>query len=501
MAVGAPSGARAERAESYHESTFYRQLPKARRALRQARGTGILAPLFNLRQDLPRMTPPLPERVDTLIFARWIVPVEPASVVLEHHAIAIAGGAIVALLPAAQARALPAAEVVELGEHLLMPGLVNAHGHAAMALLRGYADDFPLHSWLNEHIWPAEGRWVGEEFVRDGTQLAIAEMLRSGTTCFADMYFFPDVVAQTAHDIGMRAQLHFPVFDFPSAWGADADDYIHKGLLLRDAYKHSELISVGFGPHAPYTVGDAPMARVAMLAAELDAPVQIHLHETQQEVDDAVAQHGERPIARLQRLGLLSPRLQAVHATALNDDDITLLAQNNCHVVHCPESNLKLASGFCPVQRLIDAGINVALGTDGAASNNDLDLFGELRSAALLAKAVARDAAALPAPRALAMATIDAARALGLEERIGSLLPGKQADLIALDLSGIENQPLFNPISQLVYSNSGHRVSHAWVGGRLLLEKRQPTTFNLHELGERIRRWQQRIGQPAASSR
>ncbi len=436
-----------------------------------------------------------PAAVDLLIFARWIVPIAPASQVLMDHALAIRDGRIAAILPAAEARALHASESIELPEHLLMPGLVNAHGHAPMTLLRGFADDHPLHTWLNDHIWPVEGRWVGEEFVRDGAELAIAEMLRSGTTTFADMYFFPNVIAQVAQEVGMRAQLLCPVFDFPTAWGSDAGDYIHKALQLRDDFKHSDLISVGLGPHAPYTVSDEPMAKVAMYAAELDASIQIHVHETQQEVDESIAKYGERPLARLQRLGLLGPRTMCVHATALNDEDIALLQQNNCHVVHCPESNLKLASGFAPVQKLRDAGINVAIGTDGAASNNDLDLFSELRTAALLAKAVSGNAAALPAFAALEMATLGGARALGLDEQIGSLEVGKFADIIAIDCSDIEYQPLYQPISQLVYSNTGSRVTHAWIGGNLLLKNRQPTTINLHDLKERVLHWQEKIAQ------
>jgi 5-methylthioadenosine/S-adenosylhomocysteine deaminase len=435
-----------------------------------------------------------PVRVETLIFARWIIPVAPANAVLENYAVAISGGRIVALLPAAAAQHIEALQTFSFDEHALLPGLINAHGHAAMSLLRGYADDLPLHRWLNEHIWPTEGKWLSAEFVRDGTQLAIAEMLRSGTTCFSDMYFFPDAVARVANESGMRAQIHFPIFDFPSAWGDNADDYIHKGLLLRDEFKHSGLIGIGFGPHAPYTVSDAPMSRVAMLAAELDAGIQIHVHETQREVDEALAKTGERPLARLQRLGILGPRTQCVHATALNDADIDMLARNNCHVVHCPESNMKLASGFCRVQELLDAGINVGLGTDGAASNNDLDLFAELRTAALLAKATARDASALPAHAALHMATLGSAKALGLDDQIGSLEIGKVADIIAVDMSSIETLPSFDPISQLVYTNSGSRVSHSWIGGKLMLENRQPTTIDLLELRSRIAHWQQKIG-------
>lgn len=437
---------------------------------------------------------PLPARADTLIYARWIVPIVPAHTVLTDHALAIDNGRIAAIVPAAQARNIAADQICTLDNHLLMPGLVNAHGHAAMTLLRGYADDYALHTWLNEHIWPAEGKWVSEAFVRDGTELAIAEMLRSGTTCFGDMYFFPNITAQTAHDLGMRVQLHFPVFDFPTAWGRDADDYIHKGLLLRDHFKHSDLISVGFGPHAPYSVSDAPLSRIAVLAAELDCAIQIHAHETQREVDESIAKYGERPLARLQRLGLLGPRTMCVHATALNDEDIELLVRNNCHVVHCPESNLKLASGFCRTQNLLDAGINVALGSDGAASNNDLDLFAEMRTAALLAKAVAQDAAALPAFETLQMATLNSARALGLDECIGSLESGKRADVIAIDLDEIENQPLYHPLSQLVYSNSGARVSHSWIDGKAMLVNRQPTTINLSNLRQRVSIWQNKIG-------
>lgn len=436
----------------------------------------------------------LPSRVDTLIFARWIVPIAPAHTVHENHALAITEGRIVALLPAEHAHEIVADTIVELRDHALLPGLVNAHTHAAMSLLRGYADDHALHSWLNEHIWPAEGKWMNETFVRDGTQLAIAEMLRSGTTCFADMYFFPNIAAQTAHDIGMRAQLHFPVFDFPTAWGRDADDYIHKGLTLRDDFKHSEFISIGFGPHAPYTVSDAPLGRIAVLAAELDCAIQIHAHETQHEVDESFAKFNERPIARLNRLGLLGPRTQCVHATTLNDDDIELLARNNSHVVHCPESNLKLASGFCPVQKLRGAGVNVALGTDGAASNNDLDLFSELRTATLLTKAIANNPAALPAFEALRMATLDGAKALGLDDKIGSLEPGKCADIIAINMNSIEQQPLYNPLSQLVYTNSGAHVTHSWVNGKALLADRRLTTINIDELKNRVRDWQLKIG-------
>lgn len=431
--------------------------------------------------------------VDTLIFARWVLPMTPGCPVLDHHAVAITNGIIVAVLPADRATNIAAGEVLQLNHQVLMPGLINAHGHAAMTLFRGMADDFPLHTWLNEHIWPAEAKHVSEDFVRDGAGLAMAEMIRSGTTTFSDMYFFPEITAEVARQCGMRAQLAFPIFDFPSSWGSGPEDYFRKGLALRDEHKHSELINIVFGPHAPYTVGDGPLGEVATLAAELDAPIQIHLHETAHEVEDALRQTGVRPLQRLANLGLLGPKTQCVHVCNLNDDDISTLSNHNCHVVHCPESNLKLASGFAPIEALRSAGLNIALGTDGAASNNDLDLFGEMRTAALLAKAVAGDAAALPDTAALEMATMGGARALGIDHLVGSLEVGKQADVIALDLSGIAHQPIYTPVSHLVYSQVSHTVRHSWIKGRRVLDNRELTSLDSHELTQRAQHWRATI--------
>lgn len=431
--------------------------------------------------------------VDTLIFARWIIPVAPNCTPLVDHALAIRNGEICALLPAKEAESLAAGEVLRLNNHVLMPGLINAHGHAAMSLFRGMADDKPLHTWLNDHIWPAEGRWVDETFVSDGCELAIAEMLRSGTTTFSDMYFFPEAAATVIRKAGIRAQLSFPIFDFPSAWGSGPDEYFRKGLALRDELKHSKLITVAFGPHAPYTVGDDAMQRVATLAAEADAAIQIHLHETQQEIDDAVAQTGKRPIARLADLGLLGPKTQCVHLAALNDDDIATLANFGCHAIHCPESNMKLASGFSPVEKMRAAGINVALGTDGAASNNDLDLFSEMRSAALLGKVVAGNASALPDHYALTMATLNGAKALGIDHLVGSLEIGKQADVIAIDLSALEQQPIYNPVSQLVYTNISHHVRYSWIMGRKVLDNGELTTLDRRDIIARAELWRSRI--------
>ena len=435
-----------------------------------------------------------PHPIDLIIKARWIIPVVPENRVLENCALAIDKGLIVALIPQDEAeRRFTSAETINLSSHALIPGLVNAHGHAAMSLLRGFADDQPLHTWLNDHIWPTESRWVGEEFVRDGTQLAMAEMIKSGTTCFADMYFFPEQAAQVCLEAKMRSQISFPIFDFGTAWGLGADDYFTKGLALHDSLRGSDYINVAFGPHAPYTVSDAPLQKIAVLAQEMDMPVQIHLHETAFEIEESLKQYGKRPSQRLMELGLLSPLTQCVHMTQIAESDINILQQTGAHVIHCPESNLKLASGFCPIDKLQKAGINVALGTDGAASNNDLDLFSELKTAALLAKAVAGDAAAVGAHTALRMATLNGAKALGMEEKIGSLEVGKFADITAIDLSGLGAQPLYNPASQLVYTHSGQAVTHVWVQGKALLSNRQLQTLDEREILGKANWWRKQI--------
>ncbi len=434
------------------------------------------------------------EPADLVVAARWVVPVEPAGAVLEDHAVAVRDGRILAVLPAAEARArYEAARWVERPRHLLIPGLVNAHTHAAMSLFRGLADDLPLMTWLQEHIWPAERQWVGPAFVREGSELAVAEMLRSGTTCFHDMYFFPDETARVAAAAGIRAVVGMIVIDFPTAWASGPDEYLEKGVALHDRYRDHPLVRTAFAPHAPYTVQAAVLERVGVMAEELDVPIHMHVHETAAEVRQSLEAHGERPLARLRALGLLGPRLVAVHMTQLEPEEIEACAEVGVHVAHCPESNLKLASGFCPVQRLLAAGVNVALGTDGAASNNDLDLVGEMRTAALLAKAVADDAAAVPAHRALAMATLHGARALGLEEEIGSLVPGKAADLVAVDLGELGAQPIYHPVSQLVYATSREQVSDVWVAGRPLLEEGRLLTLDEEALAARARSWQERI--------
>jgi 5-methylthioadenosine/S-adenosylhomocysteine deaminase len=403
-------------------------------------------------------------------------------------------GRIVALLPGMEAGTrYQAAETVRLLEHALIPGLINAHTHAPMSLLRGLADDLPLMEWLNQHIWPAENAWVSPEFVHDGTELAIAEMLRGGTTCFNDMYFFPDVAAQVAARCGMRANAGLIVLDFPSAWAGNADEYLHKGVALHDALRDEPLITTCFAPHAPYTVSDTPLRTIATYAEELNLQIHMHVHETADEVRQSLERHSVRPLQRLQQLGLLSPSLMAVHMTQLTDEEIAQVAQSGAHVLHCPESNLKLASGFCPVAKLLQAGVNVAIGTDGAASNNDLDMWSEMRSAALLAKGVSGDATRVPAATALRLATINGARALGLEDRIGSLQTGKAADMTAVHLGAIETQPLYDPVSQLVYAAGRHQVTDVWVAGQRLLHERKLTTLDEQTILAKALQWRDKI--------
>ena len=435
----------------------------------------------------------MPTQVDTLLHAHWVIPVDQERSILEHHSIAIDQGKIIAIVPSKQAKqTYQGHQELELSEHVLMPGLINAHGHAAMSLFRGLADDLPLMTWLEKHIWPAEGQWVSPDFVRDGTRLAIAEMLQSGTTCFSDMYFYPDVCAQVASEHKMRAQVCCPILDFPTPWASNAEEGIHKAIEVHTDFRHNPLVSIAFGPHAPYTVSDEPLKKIASYREELQIPVQMHVHETAFEVTEA-EKSGTRPIARLEQLGLLGPDFQAVHVTQVSDEDREILAKYQVNIVHCPESNLKLASGFCPVHELQQAGINVALGTDGAASNNDLDMFGEMQNAAQLAKAVSGDAAALPAYEAIAMATINGAKALGIDDVTGSLEIGKAADIIALDLDQLTTLPVYNPVSQLVYTRMADKVQHVWVNGEHLVKDKQLTQFDTDQLKQKAREWGAKI--------
>ena len=434
------------------------------------------------------------QSADLVLSASWIVPVEPVGQVLERHALVVRGGVIAALGPADEIDArFSARERVHLDEHAVVPGFVNAHTHAAMTLLRGFADDLPLDVWLAEHVWPVEARFVDEGFVRAGTRLAVVEMLRGGTTCFNDMYFFPDIVGEVARDAGIRTVLGLIVLDIPTAWAADRDSYFARGLEVHEAFRDDPLVTTALAPHAPYTVGDDAFERIRELSARLDLPVHIHLHETAREVEDAVRESGERPFARLSRLDLVNPQLAAVHMTELLPEEIEALAGRGASVLHCPESNLKLASGVCPVTRLAAAGVNLGLGTDGAASNNDLDMLGEMRTAALLGKLDAGDATACPAADVLRMATLGGARSLGLGDRIGSLLPGKSADFMAIDLGGPDTQPVYHPVSQIVYAATRAHVREVWVAGRRVVRSGVVETLDAAEAVREAREWRARI--------
>ncbi|WP_057923593.1 TRZ/ATZ family hydrolase [Lysobacter capsici] len=435
-----------------------------------------------------------PVPCDLLIEAGWVVPVEPHAVVLEDHAVAVKAGVIVDILPIADARArYAAAETVSRPESALIPGLVNAHTHNPMTLLRGIADDLPLMEWLQGHIWPVEAAVIGPQFVEDGITLAIAEMLRGGTTCANENYFFPDVQAAVYKRHGFRARVGLPVIDFPTAWAKTSDEYFDRAGEVHDLWRDDALVATAFAPHAPYTVSDANFERVRMLADQLDLPVHLHTHETAQEIADSIKQHGQRPLARLDRLGLVTDRLIAVHMTQLTDAEIALCAERGVSVVHCPESNLKLASGFCPACKLHHAGVNLAIGTDGCASNNDLDMFGETRTAAILAKAVADDASALDAFASLRAATLGGAKALGFDAKVGSIEIGKQADLACVDLGQIETQPVHHVVSQLIYATGRHQVGDVWIAGRAKLRERRLVDMDTAALIANARQWRERI--------
>jgi 5-methylthioadenosine/S-adenosylhomocysteine deaminase len=432
--------------------------------------------------------------VDLRIDADWIVPVEPAGRVLEHHSLIVGEGRIQDVLPShdADVRYL-FRERVRLPGHALMPGLVNLHTHAAMALLRGYADDQPLMTWLQNHIWPAEARWMSQDFVMDGSRLACLEMLKGGVTCFNDMYFFPEATIEAAVEAKMRIAAGLIAIDHPSAWAADPDGYLQKGMEVRDACRHQPLVSFCLAPHAPYSCSDKTLEKVLTFAEQLDIPIHMHIHETRDEIENSLEDHGMRPLERLRALGLLGPQFIGVHGVHLLENEITLLAEQGCHVAHCPSSNLKLGSGLAPVTRLLEAGVNVGLGTDGAASNNRLDVWEEMRLAALLAKGATGRADVVPAHTALAMATLNGAKALGLDSQIGSLLPGKQADIVAVDLSGAASQPCYDAISQLVYSAGRDHVRHVWVAGEMVVKDGRCLSLDEAHLVRHARLWREKI--------
>jgi len=440
------------------------------------------------------------KNIDLILNAGWVIPVDAENQMLPDHSLLITAGVIVDILPTPQAAAIDSRETVDFPEHAIFPGFINTHTHAAMSLLRGVADDLSLQAWLNDHIWPLEAHWINEEFIRAGSRLSIAEMLKTGTTCFNDMYYFPDQTAVVAEQAGIRASLGLIMLDFPTVWARGPDEYFSKGLELHDRLQNHPRITTAFAPHAPYTVSDGPLQKLQTLADELDIPVHIHVHETAGEIDDGIKAHGHRPLQRLQKLGLLTSRTECVHMTQLLEDEIDLLAEQGSHIVHCPESNMKLASGYCPVSKLLEHGVNVALGTDSAASNNNLNMLAEMRSAALLAKNHTADPTALPAWQALRMATINGARALGLEQQLGSLEFGKAADLIAVDMNRLQTQPMYDPVSQLVYAADSSQITDVWVAGNRVLKDgllcsmdEQAILHESQQWGQKIQQWKRQL--------
>lgn len=432
--------------------------------------------------------------IDTLLLARWVIPVEPHNVYHENYAVAIHQGRIVDMLPHDAAKVkYQAREVVNLSEHAILPGFINAHTHSPMTLLRGLGDDLALMDWLTNHIWPAEQAWLSESFVHDGTELAIAEMIRCGTTGFNEHYFYYDTIAQAAIQSGMRARIGVVVLETVDVGNSNLNYLNTTGLAFIEKYKNHSLVQAGLAPHAPYTVGDAALLRINEIATEHHLPIHMHVQETLFEVTQSIEHYGKRPMKRLHDLGLLSPRFQAVHMTQINDEDLAILEETACSVIHCPESNLKLASGFCTVDRLLKAGVNVALGTDGAASNNDLDILSEMRTAALIGKPVAHSDTAVSAADALRMATLGGAKALSWEKETGSLAIGKSADIIAINLNALNTQPVYNPISQVVYAANSTQITDSWVNGRRLMNNRVLTTIDEAAILEKTKAWQKRI--------
>lgn len=434
------------------------------------------------------------EKVDQLIHAKWIITCEDNNRVLENHAMAVKDGKILSILPAKEAALKYQADAQQhYSTHAVLPGFINSHTHIPMNVFRGIADDMELMDWLTDHIWPAETKWVSEELVYDASLMAMGEMIRCGTICFNDMYFFLGATAKAAEISGMRANIGMTVIDVPTAWAKTTDEYFAKAIDFYQQYKNNARITPTLAPHSTYTVSIENLIKVKQLADDFKLKINIHLQEAPSEVQRSMELHNKRPLQRLHEIGMVAPNLIAIHMTQLDDRDFEILQQTKPSIIHCPESNMKLASGACQVEKLTRLGINVAIGTDGAASNNDLDMISEMRSANFLGKLTANDPKALPAEQTLKMATINGARALGIDHITGSLIAGKSADFIAIDLEQIETQPLYHPISAVVYAASRHQVTDVWVAGKQLLKNRQLVTLDEKELLNKAKTWRNKI--------
>ncbi|CAI5721104.1 unnamed protein product [Hyaloperonospora brassicae] len=447
------------------------------------------------------------QSVDLIIFAAYVVPVIPRNAILSDHAIVVDKSRIVALLPRVEAiTRFVGVDERHLSAHIVTPGLVNLHTHSAMTLLRGLADDKALCDWLVQDIWPTEAAFVCPEFVKAGMTHAVAEMLRCGTTCCNDMYFFPNEVCRVLEETGFRGAVGQIIMEFPGPYGSGPDEYLRKAEPNLEKYAPGchDLITVTMAPHAPYTVSDTSLQRADALAKKYKARVHMHLHETASECSDSEnlnrasmschqSDQNLRPLANLKRMDLLSERLICTHMTQLTETEMDAVAAAGAHVVHCPSSNLKLASGIAPVTEMIKRGVNVGIGTDGAASNNSLDMLSEMKLTAILAKAQTLQCSSLPAVEVLQMATLNGARALGLDQDIGSIEVGKRADVIAIKCDSVEMIPMYNAISHIVYVAGREHVSDVWINGKHLLDDHKLTTIDEAQVKQSVREWAAKI--------
>jgi 5-methylthioadenosine/S-adenosylhomocysteine deaminase len=440
------------------------------------------------------LTNPNKKNASIIISASWIFTSNSEGQLLSDYSIVIENDKIIDLVPQDKVfDEYEANDTYQLTDHILIPGLINTHTHAAMSLFKGFADDLPLQDWLNDYIWPAEKEFINSSFVKDGSILALSEMIKSGVTTFNDMYFFPDATAEAVKELGVRSNIGLVVLDFPTNYATDPEDYLLKGFEFRDKWRNEELITTSIAPHAPYSVSDEAFTLINTYSEELSINIHTHLHETQWEIEDSIEKYGITPVQRLNNLGIIGPSLMAVHCVHLNDQDMATLAKNKVSIVHNPSSNMKLGSGISDIAKMLKQNLNISLGTDSSASNNRIDIMEEMRLAALLIKGSTKSPESFSANEAIKMATINGAKALGLESIIGSIEKNKKADLVAIDLNSIENQPIYNPLTTLVYSSSRSDVSYVWIDGEIKLKDKKLVKIDEERIIQLAKKWQRKL--------
>jgi 5-methylthioadenosine/S-adenosylhomocysteine deaminase len=440
------------------------------------------------------LTNPNKKNASIIISASWIFTSNSEGQLLSDYSIVIENDKIIDLVPQDKVfDEYEANDTYQLTDHILIPGLINTHTHAAMSLFKGFADDLPLQDWLNDYIWPAEKKFINSSFVKDGSILALSEMIKSGVTTFNDMYFFPDATAEAVKELGVRSNIGLVVLDFPTNYATDPEDYLLKGFEFRDKWRNEELITTSIAPHAPYSVSDEAFTLINTYSEELSINIHTHLHETQWEIEDSIEKYGITPVQRLNNLGIIGPSLMAVHCVHLNDQDMATLAKNKVSIVHNPSSNMKLGSGISDIAKMLKQNLNISLGTDSSASNNRIDIMEEMRLAALLIKGSTKSPESFSANEAIKMATINGAKALGLESIIGSIEKNKKADLVAIDLNSIENQPIYNPLTTLVYSSSRSDVSYVWIDGEIKLKDKKLVKIDEERIIQLAKKWQRKL--------